>query len=78
MKLTVIDRANKYAEIASRYYRQHDPRAKATKVAFEEYKRGYISGWRAAKKCRTAATAEAVQEPWDPKIHGTGPLSGDY
>ena len=52
MKLTLIDRANKYAEMVERYYRQHDPHAKATKVAFEEYKAGYIAGWRAAMKRR--------------------------
>ena len=49
-KLTVIDRANKYAEIVMRYYRQNDPKAKATKVAYEESKHSYIAGWRAAKK----------------------------
>lgn len=35
-----------------RYYEQHDPKAKAAKVAFEEYKQGYIAGWRAAMKQR--------------------------
>lgn len=49
-KLTVIDRANKYAEQVMRYYRQHNPNEKATKVAFEEAKHSYIAGWRAAKK----------------------------
>lgn len=61
-KLTVIDRANKYAEIVMRYYRQHDPKAKATKVAYEEYKQGYISGWRAAMKQRDQQAAAAKKQ----------------
>lgn len=61
-KLTVIDRANKYAEMVMRYYRQHDPKAKATKVAYEEYKQGYISGWRAAMKQRQESSAEAKRQ----------------
>lgn len=60
-RLTMIDRANKYAEMAMRYYEQHDPKAKAARVAFEEYKQGYIAGWRAAKKKRAAANASEVQ-----------------
>lgn len=51
-RLTMIDLANKYAEMAMRYYAQHDPKAKAAKVAFEEYRQGYIAGWRAAMKRR--------------------------
>lgn len=48
----MVDRANKYAAMVMRYYEQHDPKAKATKVAFEEYKQGYLAGWRAAIKTR--------------------------
>lgn len=51
-RLTLIDRALKYATITMRYYEQHDPKAKAAKVAFEEYKQGYMDGWRAAMKQR--------------------------
>lgn len=50
--LTMLDLAIKYATLSMRYYEQHDPKAKAAKVAYEEYKQGYIAGWRAAMKRR--------------------------
>jgi hypothetical protein len=51
----MLDRAIKYATFAMRYYEQHDPKAKAPKVAFEEYRAGYVAGWRAAMKARRPA-----------------------
>lgn len=60
-KLTVIDRANKHAEQVMLYYRQNNPREKATKVAFDESKWAYIAGWRAAKKERDSTAMKLAR-----------------
>jgi hypothetical protein len=52
-KLTMVDLAIKAATQTMRYYEQHAPKEKAAKVAYEEYKQGYMAGWRAAMKRRS-------------------------